>query len=97
MGGSSPLARGTRRPPVTKPPLMRLIPARAGNTSRTLAGMRHRPAHPRSRGEHDGAALRVDDSCGSSPLARGTLKGDFSGGGAGRLIPARAGNTLCRS
>ena len=52
------------------------------------------PAHPRSRGEHDMAALTLSCACGSSPLARGTHSIAAQLVGRKRLIPARAGNTL---
>ena len=52
--------------------MLRLIPARAGNTKRRpLAGNR-KPAHPRSRGEHLPPSSSTTESSGSSPLARGT-------------------------
>ena len=95
--GSSPLARGTQHVNWVLVGYLRLIPARAGNTN-----PRHRlvaliSAHPRSRGEHDGAALRVEDSRGSSPLARGTLTAHSQAVDKSRLIPARAGNTPIRT
>ena len=92
--GSSPLARGT---PVNSPAfyaVKRLIPARAGNTHRYPAPSDSCPAHPRSRGEHGILRLRRLLVCGSSPLARGTLFAPFGGDTRGRLIPARAGNTV---
>ncbi len=90
--GSSPLARGTCRPPVTKPPLTRLIPARAGNILRVHGDARRGAAHPRSRGEH---SMRVTSAVvrrGSSPLARGTYRVSVIAQASKRLIPARAGN-----
>ena len=50
--GSSPLARGTPAPHRGCSPVVRFIPARAGNTSGHRAARRPRPVHPRSRGEH---------------------------------------------
>ena len=50
--GSSPLARGTHRPPQEHPRLRGLIPARAGNTGYMAAIELATGAHPRSRGEH---------------------------------------------
>ena len=70
--GSSPLARGTL---LVHPPhrvTARLIPARAGNTSRSPSGSLARPAHPRSRGEHEFNTEGMLRGDGSSPLARGT-------------------------
>ena len=51
-------------------------------------------AHPRSRGEHRHSVLYPDAVTGSSPLARGTLRYLSTCTRAGRLIPARAGNTF---
>ena len=72
----------------------RLIPARAGNTSRSICRGHVPPAHPRSRGEHDMVGDFLALYGGSSPLARGTLEPDLRPGLRSRLIPARAGNTL---
>ena len=70
--GSSPLARGTLSINKAGGAVLRLIPARAGNTKRRpLAGNR-KPAHPRSRGEHLPPSSSTTESSGSSPLARGT-------------------------
>ena len=52
LGGSSPLARGTRVCRLPFCPEGGLIPARAGNTVRWCPGTRRAGAHPRSRGEH---------------------------------------------
>ena len=92
--GSSPLARGTRPLVSDKISQGGLIPARAGNTRRSLHGGRSRRAHPRSRGEHFVLSARLLWRMGSSPLARGTrplVSDKISQGG---LIPARAGNTV---
>ena len=91
--GSSPLARGTLAFIVIMPFLVRLIPARAGNTSLQRPTEKEATAHPRSRGEHAiglGSHSALD---GSSPLARGTLTARRNTSPPKRLIPARAGNT----
>ncbi len=91
--GSSPLARGTLAFIVIMPFLVRLIPARAGNTSLQRPTEKEATAHPRSRGEHAiglGSHSALD---GSSPLARGALFLDHQEPPSCRLIPARAGNT----
>ena len=69
--GSSPLTRGKHV--LTHPPRARLglIPAHAGKTRRTRDPLRYPRAHPRSRGENDGAVGHADSSEGSSPLTRG--------------------------
>ena len=74
----------------------RLIPARAGNTSACAAWAASRTAHPRSRGEHDTKTSGEVPRSGSSPLARGTLRGLVRFECYRRLIPARAGNTMMR-
>ena len=93
--GSSPLARGTPLCSLPNRWGRGLIPARAGNTARSLPCRYAKWAHPRSRGEHvtftDGTAHRT----GSSPLARGTPETVTLAPLCGGLIPARAGNTVC--
>ena len=91
--GSSPLARGTQKPPRNLQRLPRLIPARAGNTVPECRAARRVPAHPRSRGEHKATMLVAAAHTGSSPLARGTRGRDPRRQMRNRLIPARAGNT----
>ena len=91
--GSSPLARGTRPRLRSVRQWPGLIPARAGNTRRTVERLILARAHPRSRGEHTFVLSSFGREWGSSPLARGTrlalhLCGSYQG-----LIPARAGNT----
>ena len=92
--GSSPLARGTPIGIIWAGIRIGLIPARAGNTRRTLSESFHLWAHPRSRGEHVKERMNATAESGSSPLARGTrgVQGDFAD--CVGLIPARAGNTL---
>ena len=91
--GSSPLARGTRRYPRLPGHVQGLIPARAGNTQIQRPGGQFHRAHPRSRGEHGGAAAGFARPQGSSPLARGTRLVFLMVRSIGGLIPARAGNT----
>ncbi len=92
--GSSPRARGTHRQDSRCALSDRFIPAGAGNTSRPSGHRRHRPVHPRGRGEHSGIQLRHPDQHGSSPRARGTLKPTSGTRAYRRFIPAGAGNTL---
>ena len=91
--GSSPLARGLRRLPLWGLALVRIIPARAGFTSRRPVTRRRRRDHPRSRGVYIAADARVDFYPGSSPLARGLPMGDGGGQSFVGIIPARAGFT----
>ena len=92
--GSSPLARGTLSVGAVLFSLLRLIPARAGNTGVFYFFTAPTPAHPRSRGEHSMRIPPRADTAGSSPLARGTPCSWCSCIGVFRLIPARAGNTI---
>ena len=91
--GSSPLARGTLMALAKIRMLLRLIPARAGNTRYPSARPAARTAHPRSRGEHLSSNRSMSMRCGSSPLARGTQSYSKKESKEHRLIPARAGNT----
>ena len=93
LGGSSPLARGTHVETIALGSVVRLIPARAGNTYRARYSGWPVAAHPRSRGEHIGVILALFLGAGSSPLARGTRSAWYHGVVHARLIPARAGNT----
>ncbi len=70
--GSSPLARGTRFSVDTSLSQIRFIPAGAGNTADTLHDMITQSVHPRWRGEHVNTNPRIEQTAGSSPLARGT-------------------------
>ena len=71
----------------------RIIPARAGFTSWTLAGRRGSSDHPRSRGVYCYWDADAYGDGGSSPLARG-LPAMSSGRTVTRgIIPARAGFT----
>ena len=70
--GSSPLARGTLLLVVVNGRLVRLIPARAGNTFCSSCRCAPSSAHPRLRGEHGTSSPRARAITGSSPLARGT-------------------------
>ena len=92
MIGSSPLARGTYNPKTGRPFNPRLIPARAGNISRSFQARYWNAAHPRSRGEHRKADEIASIVAGSSPLARGTSFPCSVPPLRLRLIPARAGN-----
>ena len=94
--GSSPLARGTHFRRDCRLLRLGLIPARAGNTWRSLALRLLQGAHPRSRGEHAHRRAPLHVVSGSSPLARGTpmrLRRLRAWMG---LIPARAGNTVIK-
>ena len=92
-GGSSPRARGKLKYLHTRVSLFRLIPARAGKTSRMKPHGTPRTAHPRVCGENLRAVPLHGVSVGSSPRVRG--KPDLHGRdrALARLIPACAGKT----
>ena len=92
-GGSSPLARGLHRRRGPGRRLHRIIPARAGFTTRRRR--RGGPArdHPRSRGVYMHALPSSSRTPGSSPLARGLRILNLTGRPLRRIIPARAGFT----
>ncbi len=92
-GGSSPLARGTRKIYPTQYDQQRFIPAGAGNTPPAAYRRRQLPVHPRWRGEHWFGPRGLMPARGSSPLARGTLFHQVCMKRDGRFIPAGAGNT----
>ena len=71
--GSSPLARGNRKPTLPAARCRGLIPARAGKTRLCARRSSTAWAHPRSRGENGIVALTIKVEVGSSPLARGKL------------------------
>ena len=91
--GSSPLARGLQRPWPGRKREPRIIPARAGFTSRGAAAPHRRKDHPRSRGVYPDASSTTMRSRGSSPLARGLRALTMRRMGRRRIIPARAGFT----
>ena len=94
--GSSPLARGLLRPGRGVPPRRRIIPARAGFTTRLAAAWRASTDHPRSRGVYAAAAWEQTKAAGSSPLARGLHYETMNDAERARIIPARAGFTSTR-
>ena len=95
--GSSPLARGLRAHELAAWQRVRIIPARAGFTRRADRSRSVRADHPRSRGVYAGALRVGPGPGGSSPLARGLLRGEEHGRVRRGIIPARAGFTTGRS
>ena len=91
--GSSPLTRGKRGAVASSCGASRLIPAHAGKTSIMRRAASRQRAHPRSRGENCGLAVRDLRQCGSSPLTRGKPITSQEALDAIRLIPAHAGKT----
>ena len=91
--GSSPLARGGRPINLVDRDSLRLIPAGAGRTPRGNFRRMGGRAHPRWRGEDGVCRPVVSGTWGSSPLARGGLRGLRRRRHRRRLIPAGAGRT----
>ena len=94
--GSSPLARGLLNVRPLRSRKNRIIPARAGFTTRLSVRSCTPTDHPRSRGVYQAETRGVVAAAGSSPLARGLLGGTPVPGMGDRIIPARAGFTRHR-
>ena len=89
-----PRSRGVYDAPTVRPLRQgRIIPARAGFTSRRRGGCGAGRDHPRSRGVYRGGYGREARGDGSSPLARGLRRYLIVPRSAARIIPARAGFT----
>ena len=73
-----------------------IIPAYAGNTSRTTTAVAGRRDHPRVCGEHEWHHHQIPGLRGSSPRMRGTPPQTLPPMIRTRIIPAYAGNT-CRN
>ena len=91
--GSSPLVRGQRHLACVHDWALRIIPARAGPTTRAVGSLSTRTDHPRSCGANDGVVEVAHLFSGSSPLVRGQPDYIEHCGGWLRIIPARAGPT----
>ena len=96
-GGSSPRVRGTPRRHERGEPRHGIIPACAGNTSRSARRPRHPRDHPRVCGEHLRMRNNLSGDSGSSPRVRGTLLVMGRVNILRGIIPACAGNTLSLS
>ena len=91
--GSSPRGRGKRSAGPPGRHTLRLIPARAGKTSRSWRLRALATAHPRAGGENRLSTSSHSSSRGSSPRGRGKHGFGPFGLSPVRLIPARAGKT----
>ena len=91
--GSSPHMRGTAPCNRHKDSAFRIIPAHAGNSIAVGFGKINARDHPRTCGEQRAGMLLLAASAGSSPHMRGTATRFRSSVGAGRIIPAHAGNS----
>ena len=76
---------------------LRIIPARAGPTTRAVGSLSTRTDHPRSCGANDGVVEVAHLFSGSSPLVRGQHQHDLLPTPFLRIIPARAGPTWRRT
>ena len=94
MKGSSPRGRGKPGGPLGGAGGRRLIPARAGKTSRARVWCWGSRDHPRAGGENWAARRATCPSLGSSPRGRGKLDALARVGAGDGLIPARAGKTV---
>ena len=95
--GSSPLTRGKLTPSMSCSTGPRLIPAHAGKTPASFAGVHSGWAHPRSRGENHHHRRGQSVHRGSSPLTRGKHALAVARLDSAGLIPAHAGKTAPRS
>ena len=91
--GSSPLARGLLRYLGGGVAGRRIIPARAGFTTRESTPRGRSRDHPRSRGVYVVRRGSWGETFGSSPLARGLREQIVVSRLHGGIIPARAGFT----
>ena len=96
LAGSSPRMRGTRIKVLHMAAHTRIIPADAGNTSRTIRHQTRTGDHPRGCGEHPEKSDGQGDTAGSSPRMRGTLVDYGVQFVVHGIIPADAGNTYKR-
>ena len=91
--GSSPLVRGQLNVFLGFFHQLRIIPARAGPTSRPRFAAISTSDHPRSCGANALSNSPIVSGGGSSPLVRGQLEPYCGLGTVHRIIPARAGPT----
>ena len=91
--GSSPRMRGTPKQQQVSGRVSGIIPAYAGNTSRTTRTAHGSRDHPRVCGEHGNLWDGAHYGAGSSPRMRGTLVTCPSEWVMAGIIPAYAGNT----
>ena len=91
--GSSPRMRGTQTEDYRFTPVIRIIPADAGNTIPVDNRPDFKGDHPRGCGEHLKAPSTLCLLPGSSQRMRGTLGDLKARRSPSRIIPADAGNT----
>ena len=93
--GSSPRGRGKLRLDSVARGPAGLIPARAGKTADEMRITLPTQAHPRAGGENTPPTGALVCVTGSSPRGRGKRRPRRARTWCWRLIPARAGKTLC--
>ena len=91
--GSSPRVRGTGLNPHRMTPVIRVIPAGAGNRVKPPPPPPQGPGHPRGCGEQADAKMALSIRAGSSPRVRGTALRQLQLPPRFRVIPAGAGNS----
>ena len=91
--GSSPRIRGARMPLRQMQPPVRIIPADAGSTARSLTPVCATLDHPRGCGEHRSIGIQSVPNQGSSPRMRGALGPGPRVAVEPGIIPADAGST----
>ena len=94
--GSSPRVRGKRQRQREGRARLRIIPARAGQTSCSARQVPASPDHPRACGANSLSESVASDASGSSPRVRGKLRQPQHQHRQDRIIPARAGQTSSR-
>ena len=92
--GLSPRVRGTPIRSWVSPPILRSIPACAGNTPQPAFSVGHCAVYPRVCGEHASGCNAGRHGRGLSPRVRGTQFSQIGRKSNKRSIPACAGNTL---
>ena len=93
IAGSSPRVRGKQERAGLAGVLVRIIPARAGQTEKTNRPAAQSPDHPRACGANVRVGSGMGEVAGSSPRVRGKLAVPCSAAAPCRIIPARAGQT----
>ena len=91
--GSSPRVRGKPGGACACLALVRIIPARAGQTHAPYQDCRAHPDHPRACGANYVADTVMPSAIGSSPRVRGKRWREARAARPPRIIPARAGQT----
>ena len=96
IAGSSPRVRGKQERAGLAGVLVRIIPARAGQTEKTNRPAAQSPDHPRACGANLPFHARQRLHAGSSPRVRGKPARPARAPPPVRIIPARAGQTTAR-